>query len=486
MKNSYIHVIVYCTALISSASLFSMKLDCRNFDHLIANQARFLTNLVRTEQNGHYCADLDRAIAVLSYNQDIVFDDNFFGVRGWDEEKIKFVRKITRRNVHCKRLIDFFCNQEQYAEGLIEQCKNNQYAANAQLLRCDYGGVTPPLHYALWLYGCEHNADKKKSIDRCIRHLIKSGANVNSIDYKNRIPLHVAPSIQHIELLIAQKSRLNARNEHCMTPLNYHIKKRRIDCAQFLLDNGADHCVKDSLGNTPLHHAVQARNCQLISVLLNKTAGRADFFGFNAENKFYETPAHIAFYSCGTCINQLIRAHMMTYLGRQMRNKNFQAIKRFIEKYPLIGYKNLFFDIKACYSTQDEKRTTYDPFDCMIYCLEWNGIEYDVTVPQELLSQFVQYAKNSVGQIRYDAEQHMIHFLFQQLRSDKYMNVIRFIKEYSWLNYKPLYNWMKDCYPQEITNPHHIFCYCIAVLKSGRLINDGNMQEPKKKRIKVA
>ena len=237
MYRAHIYIII-CTAFISGVSLLSMEIvksvpkspllfDCRNIDHLIRNQASVLRGLVFIEQNGHYCTALHQAMATLQWHQDIVFDDAALSHRECNEETIGFLRKITRRNKHCRMFMDFVCDQKIFPRDSVMLFMNNSYAANAQLLCCDYGGVTPPLHYALWCSAHAHdNIHKQKSIDFGIRHLLGCGANVNGIDHKNRTPLHVVRSIEHMILLLAKKPDLNARNERGMTPLNYHIKKK--------------------------------------------------------------------------------------------------------------------------------------------------------------------------------------------------------------------------------------------------------------------
>ena len=152
-----------------------------------------------------------------------------------------------------------------------------------------------------------------------------------------------------------------------------------------MLENGADVHIKDNLGNTPLHYAMQLRDQGFINLLLAETA---DSCGFNIENKNGETPADIAFGMSQNSINQLMRAQMLTHLERQIRNKDFQAIKKFMEKY-------------------------------------------------------------------------------------------------SWLNYETLYTLMRECYPQESDMSEHNSGSCSSALRWDELVDDGDVQGPKKKRIKV-
>ena len=175
-------------------------------------------------------------------------------------------------------------------------------------------------------------------------------------------------------------------------------------------------------------------------------------YAFSAKNSEYH-------------IDMVTRAQLMSNFGRHVRNKDLQAIKQFIDGYPRLGYTNLFWDFKRFFSSNDDYRTTYNQFDCFAYCMEWNNIEYDTTMPQELSAKLVRDAENSSGEARCDAERQMLHFLFGQLRKNSKKNVTAFIKKYAWLNYKPLYRWMKDCYPQKVADPLHIFHQCVVDLR---------------------
>lgn len=71
-------------------------------------------------------------------------------------------------------------------------------------------------------------------------------------------PLHTAAQMGHkdiVELLLAQKAKVNAKNSDGFTPLHCAAQRGYMEVAELLLANKADVNARDDRGRTPLSDA---------------------------------------------------------------------------------------------------------------------------------------------------------------------------------------------------------------------------------------
>ena len=86
-------------------------------------------------------------------------------------------------------------------------------------------------------------------------YLLEQGADVNAQDKGGLIPLHNASSYGHLDiaaLLIKYQTIVNATDKWGFTPLHEAAQKGRTQLCALLLAHGADPCLKNQEGQTPL------------------------------------------------------------------------------------------------------------------------------------------------------------------------------------------------------------------------------------------
>ena len=100
-----------------------------------------------------------------------------------------------------------------------------------------------------------HHAAYDGDLDK-VKALLKDNPDlVFSKDELGLTPLHTAAAGGHkemVELLLAKKADINARNKNGMTPLHYAAADDLRGVAELLLANKADVNAKDNDGRTPL------------------------------------------------------------------------------------------------------------------------------------------------------------------------------------------------------------------------------------------
>ena len=75
-------------------------------------------------------------------------------------------------------------------------------------------------------------------------------------DWFNRTPLHMAArysSIEVVQLLIAHKADIEARNKDNQTPLHWATRHNSIEIAQLLISHKGEIDTRDKNNGTPLH-----------------------------------------------------------------------------------------------------------------------------------------------------------------------------------------------------------------------------------------
>ena len=118
--------------------------------------------------------------------------------------------------------------------------------------------------------------------------LITKFASVNVENRMGELPIHLAAfkgDLDMIKLLIESGSFLNKKTTEDKLPVHYAIAGGRADVIPFLLKEGKQNWfIKDTYGNSLLHHAAKTSNVQIIDMLLNQNLDP------NALNSQFESP----------------------------------------------------------------------------------------------------------------------------------------------------------------------------------------------------
>ncbi|WP_034576273.1 ankyrin repeat domain-containing protein [Cardinium endosymbiont of Bemisia tabaci] len=133
---------------------------------------------------------------------------------------------------------------------------------------------------------CKEGTSKKE-----ISYLINLGADCTSFNKSGVSPIVAA--IKHNDLdtlkLLPLKSNINKKNKYGATPLHYasgykrfqlphtispspETRTNQTSIVKHLLDQGADHSIKNNVGDTPTHQAIKSNTNDILMVLLENGA----------------------------------------------------------------------------------------------------------------------------------------------------------------------------------------------------------------------
>lgn len=98
------------------------------------------------------------------------------------------------------------------------------------------------------------------SQEKLVEKLIQMGANIRNIRNSTNTSLMLTDSIQIAEIFLKYLVNINQLNYYHESAL--HLVKS-LEMVQFLLENGADHLIKDKRGNIPLFYILKSNRFAL-------------------------------------------------------------------------------------------------------------------------------------------------------------------------------------------------------------------------------
>jgi uncharacterized protein len=137
-----------------------------------------------------------------------------------------------------------------------------------------------------------------------VDYLLTRGLPIDSRGSGGKMPIHLAAiySTELIQVLIARKADLNARDMFGNTPLHAAAQMGSTQAVQTLLDLGADVDPVNDERETPLHKAIKRGSEMKVKLLLEHKAQP------NAVNNRGDSPLHIAVSENSELVEILIRA----------------------------------------------------------------------------------------------------------------------------------------------------------------------------------
>lgn len=103
--------------------------------------------------------------------------------------------------------------------------------------------------------------------------LIEKGSEVNSQDESGMTPLTISCAIgsdKLVDVLLNSNSNPNITTVNKVSPMHYCASKNWLDIARRLVFHGADHSIRDNLGQTPIFRAAARGNLSFIQFLVYK------------------------------------------------------------------------------------------------------------------------------------------------------------------------------------------------------------------------
>jgi hypothetical protein len=141
-----------------------------------------------------------------------------------------------------------------------------------------------------------HEACSKGDLEG-VHSLVKSGADINTVDVRGATPLMIAverDNIEIVDLLLGMKAKPDFITTSEKSPLGLAIDKGNVEIARLLLDNGADpnaNSTESLLMRThPVGQAALIGNEEMVRLLLEKGA---DANGLPRNSRYRWTPMHV-------------------------------------------------------------------------------------------------------------------------------------------------------------------------------------------------
>ena len=95
--------------------------------------------------------------------------------------------------------------------------------------------------------------------------LLNAGCNAFVRDTKGSGVMHLVLNIESVKVLLERGFEINARGAKRRTPIMSMMLRRDITMVKFLADEGADLTLKDEIGWTLLHYALQQRPTEMLN-----------------------------------------------------------------------------------------------------------------------------------------------------------------------------------------------------------------------------
>jgi hypothetical protein len=115
-----------------------------------------------------------------------------------------------------------------------------------------------------------------------------------------------------VKFLHDKGAQIDERDKRSNTPLMYACKKGHCDTAEYLIDHGADWNLQGEDGYTCLHFATEAKNIEIIDVLIQKQSRARVKLDANMLSTLDRTPLEL-------------------HLNRQSKNARYVLIEKLIE-----------------------------------------------------------------------------------------------------------------------------------------------------------
>ena len=103
-----------------------------------------------------------------------------------------------------------------------------------------------------------------------------------------------------VRLLLTSGAAVDPRDANSLTPFLCAVAAEKKDCAKMLLNNGADIAVRDKVQRCCVHLAVERKNDDLLTILLEKSGSKL----INFPDIHERTPLHYAAISSNTRVRQ--------------------------------------------------------------------------------------------------------------------------------------------------------------------------------------
>ncbi|EGW06850.1 Ankyrin repeat domain-containing protein 36 [Cricetulus griseus] len=112
-----------------------------------------------------------------------------------------------------------------------------------------------------------HKAVCKGNLKKVLKLLSKNSFDVNDKDTRKRTALHFACFYGHLHLvhfLLFNDCEINALDKKKCTPLMKAVQSRETEIVTVLLDQGADPNIKDINGESAIHQAVYVDSLEIV------------------------------------------------------------------------------------------------------------------------------------------------------------------------------------------------------------------------------